>query len=383
MTAHLYDLTAGEAAPWPDGGASDHLRGWLAPFVGRPSHHAITNVHATVGVAVADDRAIPFTVREGVDGRANESYVASPLAHYVGASRAELVAVQPPLPGSTGLDAGLRGLGWILRRAGVDRTLYLNNRLVSTNLHPPLDRSTIERLHRAALERYPRHALAWRSIDGVHSAALMDTLSRLGYRPMFARRIWYQDPADPTVRRKKSFRRDGTLLRRSGYEVVDAQDLPSEAFERMHTLYERLYVTKHTSANPTPTVATWRAWHAAGGLHVRALVRHDALDAVYGFWRVERVVTAPLFGYDTHQPGHVGLYRMLSRAYADEAADHGWKVHASAGVGRFKRHRGAVPTNEVTMVFVRHLPTPTRVAWASLARLANGPGARMVERLES
>lgn len=393
MTAVPYDVTAGHDVPWPDGDDAASVRAWLAPFAGRPSHQAITNVHAHVGVFVVHDTVVPYTVScppsyrvpdaERGPNDHDESYVTSPLAHYVGASRSELAAVTPPVRGAPWIDHTLRWVGSGLRHAGFDRAVYLNNRMVSTNLYPRLSRHAIEDVHDVALQAHPQHALVWRSLDAVRNAGTIEALAALGYVPVFARRIWYQDPASQAVRRKKSFRRDGAVVKRSGYRTLDVAEASGEPFERIRDLYERLYVDKHASANPRPTADTWKAWHRAGALQVRVLTAGDAIDGVYGFWSSNGVVTAPLFGYDTSAPEEVGLYRILSRVYADEARDRGWLVHASAGVGRFKRHRGAVPTHEWNMVFTRHLPSSTRAAWRVVTQLANGPGARIVERIET
>ena len=90
-----------------------------------------------------------------------------------------------------------------------------------------------------------------------------------------------------------------------------------------------------------------------------------------GYFVRNGALTAPLFGYDTRLPQRTALYRMLSVLLIREAAERGVIVHASAGVGPFKKLRGGIPVIEYNAVYHRHLPAHRRRPWSLLKVLSD------------
>jgi len=82
--------------------------------------------------------------------------------------------------------------------------------------------------------------------------------------------------------------------------------------------------------------------------------------------RVDDVLLQPLFGYATNLPQALGLYRLLSTQTALEGIQHHRLIHCSAGVGEFKRLRGAVPAIEYNAVYYHHLPKARQTPWCIL-----------------
>ena len=81
-----------------------------------------------------------------------------------------------------------------------------------------------------------------------------------------------------------------------------------------------------------------------------------------GFFVRNGVMTQPLFGYDTSIPEQ-GLYRLLTLITLREGQQRGLLVHASGGVGKFKKVRGGVSTIEYNAVFMKHLPRRRQRPW--------------------
>ena len=90
-----------------------------------------------------------------------------------------------------------------------------------------------------------------------------------------------------------------------------------------------------------------------------------------GYFVRNGVMTQPFFGYDTRLPQELALYRLLSLKTLLEGEERGLLVHASAGVGPFKRLRGGVATIEYNAVYDRHLPAARRLPWTLLKVLAD------------
>ena len=67
-------------------------------------------------------------------------------------------------------------------------------------------------------------------------------------------------------------------------------------------------------------------------------------------------------------PQKQGLYRILSHVWSELARERGLLINASAGVGAFKKSRGAIPALESNMVYAAHTPGPRR-CWGLLGAL--------------
>jgi hypothetical protein len=88
-----------------------------------------------------------------------------------------------------------------------------------------------------------------------------------------------------------------------------------------------------------------------------------------GFFVRNGVMTQPLFGYDTRLPQAEGLYRLLTLITLQEGLQRNLLVHASGGVGKFKKIRGGKSVIEYNAVFARHLPRKRQMPWKLLKKI--------------
>lgn len=95
------------------------------------------------------------------------------------------------------------------------------------------------------------------------------------------------------------------------------------------------------------------------------------LVGVAGYFVENRVLTTPIFGYDTALPSSLGLYRMLTALMMQEAKKLGCQYHMSSGVGHFKRQRGGVQYLESMAMYTDHLPKFRRWPWRFLGAVFN------------
>ena len=75
------------------------------------------------------------------------------------------------------------------------------------------------------------------------------------------------------------------------------------------------------------------------------------------------MATQPLVGIDTRRPKSDALYRMSMLRALEKTTERGLVLNSSAGAGKFKAARGAVPTPEFNVVVASHLPWWRRLAW--------------------
>ena len=93
--------------------------------------------------------------------------------------------------------------------------------------------------------------------------------------------------------------------------------------------------------------------------------------AVSGSLRRGDVLTPPVVGYDTAKPRSLGLYRVASLLFTEDAKTQGVRLNGSAGAAGFKRLRGARAETEFSAYYVAHLPLVRRAILKLLSDLLN------------
>ena len=186
---------------------------------------------------------------------------------------------------------------------------------------------------------------------------------------VLSRQVWYMQPQQSLQSRQ--IREDRRVLRRHPYQILTGQDLADQDFERAVQLYNQLYITKYSSYNPRFTAEFFKLARHHNLLHFRALRREGRLDGIMGFFIRNGLMTQPVFGYDTTLPQEFGLYRLLTLLTLQEGLLRGLTVHASAGVGRFKKIRGAQSAIEYHAVYDRHLPPNRQRPWKLIKWIAD------------
>ncbi|WP_339845339.1 GNAT family N-acetyltransferase [Paenibacillus sp. FSL W7-1088] len=377
----FYDRNSLEDMDWPNTGDGRYARAYLEPLMLQGTRGFMINVSTNLLIARIDDLVLPLTVNEA---EYENSYVCSPYTHYVRYAKQELILLQKPLL-EKGLSALLSVVGWGMRHSQINKVVHVNNWLFSTNLYPAMSGEQAVCLLAAVKERYPEHAVVFRSLcPGLHSD-LTEELKQAGCQLIPSRQIYLYQPNDPNFGNAKSrwlLKRDYELLAKHGYEFVSEANLTEEDIPRIAELYKLLYLEKYSYNNPQFSEQFIATAKASGALALYGLRKEGRLDAVMGYFCRNGVMTTPLFGYDTALPQSIGLYRMLSACLIRQARENGHLLHESAGAAQFKRNRGAVPNFEYSAVYERHLPMSRRWCWLLLERLLNRMGVPLMRRMK-
>jgi len=367
-------------------------RGWADAFVGELNRigvsDAVENIDAdltTLATARVGVHEVPITIsRPSAGAAARQSYVVSPVSHYVHYAREELGELRSPLVRRLA-SAVLTGLGAVLTRGRADDIVIVGNALVSTNLLPELQVADIRRLTRALVSRHPHAVVAWRSVHG-RGSSTPEALKRAGYQLIPSRSVLFTSTRGTDWMRARDTARDRRLLETSGYQAVAAPIDPdtgrSDAAtrSRIAELYRMLYLEKYSGLNPAYTAEFIGAAQASGMLRFVVLVRDDRIDGVFGYSTGNGLLAAPVLGYDTGLPPGLGLYRMLSYLIARTAHENDADLHGSSGVADFKRNRGAENELEYTAVYTRHLPLGRRLAWRLLRGVVDAIAVPLLRR---
>jgi len=344
---------------WPSTPDGDYARRYLLPMMMNGAQKYIKNVYNTqLMLAKVDDVIIPITTS---DFNPNNTYTVSPYSHYVSYGGYEEVKHLNNPPVEALIKLIMRPVAWYFRHTELDKVVYVNNYLLSTNLYPPVNSDQLSALTEALPKWFPDRVIVFRSVDQKKNPHVYDTLEKNQYEMVLSRQVWYMDSVEASHTRQ--YKEDMRVLRKHGYEVVNGKELSDAELARSLDLYNMLYLEKYSYYNPQFTLEFMKLVRDEEILHLRALKRDGKINAVMGFFIRNGTMTQPLFGYDTTLPQEEGLYRLLTLITLQEGMQRNLLVHASGGVGKFKKVRGGKPVIEYNAVFSKHLPAWRQRPW--------------------
>ncbi len=345
--------------PFPQTADGDYARHYLIPLMSEDPQKYIRNVYNTQLMAVKIDNVIiPITIS---DFHPQNTYTVSPYSHYVSYGGFEEVKhLGNPLAEFL-VKLIMNPVAWYFRYAELDKVVLVNNYLLSTNLYPSVNSDQLSAASEALIRWFPDRAIIFRSVDQKKNPHVYQTLENLGYDLVLSRQVWYMDPVASLKTRQ--CKEDLRVLRKNGYEVVSGKDLSDDELRRAVQLYELLYLQKYSYYNPQFTLDFLKLARDEDILHMYALKKDGQINGIMGFFVRNGAMTQPLFGYDTSLPMEEGLYRLLTLVTLQEGVRRGLLVHASGGVGKFKKVRGGESVTEYNAVYTKHLPRKRQLPW--------------------
>jgi hypothetical protein len=337
----------------------DYARRYLLPMMMDGAQKYISNVHNTqLMLAKVDDVIIPITIS---DFHPDNTYTVSPYSHYVLYGGFEEVKHLNNPPVEALIKLLMHPIAWYFRKADLDKVAYVNNYLLSTNLYPSVNSDQLLALSEALPKWFPDRVIIFRSVDARKNPHIADILKKQEYDLVLSRQVWYMDAQEAS--RTRQYKEDARVLRKHGYEIVDGKNLSDAELARSLDLYNMLYLEKYSYYNPQFTFEFMKLARDNEILHLRALRRDGRINAVMGFFIRNGAMTQPLFGYDTSLPQEEGLYRLLTLITLQEGLQRNLLVHASGGVGKFKKVRGGKSVIEYNAVYHKHLPAWRQMPW--------------------
>jgi hypothetical protein len=343
----------------------------------RPTQPFIANVQTEVDALDVGGVLFPVTIN---DAEPDNAWVCSPLTTYASYAVEEVDRLGHPWV-TAPLRLMARGIGSWLRHARIDRVVAVNNWLVSTNAYPDLQDIALDKVLGVAMERWPTHALWFRSLNSVHHADWLSALSERGYTLVPSRQVYLFEDVTALSRQHADLKRDLALLHRADLDHQLASDFDDDDFRRIAELYEDLYVRKYSGLNPRYDWTLIKAWCRSGLLQMKGIRdEHDVLQGIVGMLRFGNLLTSPVVGYNTMLPAKLGLYRMLAAMVMRQAINDSCLVNLSAGVAHFKRQRGGQPAIEYSAVLSSHLPGRTQRAVKALSAVTRHIGVPIMQR---
>lgn len=350
-------------------------------FVSLWQNHApedlIANLTTKVQRLDIGGQSFPLTLNDG----APTCYLCHPTTGYIDYALDETrnFAAHPSLRAAT--SALIRVAKPLVKAAGLDRQVQLNNWLFSTNPVPDLTEAQATEIRDRLLSDHPTRAILIRSLNKMADAETMEALTSAGFQLLPARQIYIFSDLSPDRRETTNMRRDRKHLAKTPLTRIGNDGFTESDYLDCARLYAALYLHKYTALNPDYTAEYIAQMHRAGLIQLAGFRDETgALVAVTGLFESGRTLTQPIVGYDTSRPMAEGLYRLVMQVARDHAAAKGLFFNCSAGAAGFKRHRGGVSVIEYTAVYTRHLPRHRRFAGALMRGILTKVGIPLLER---
>ena len=341
--------------------AARFVRGFLNAQPGE----LIANSHSDAALLTYGDLRLPVTIE---DGRYGDTYVASPHSAYVLYARDEIGILGLTGFARAGAQLSLGALDRWLRALSINRTVHIDNWMLSTSLHGRWDGTGLAAMRRAVTARFPEHLPMVRCVDPWSCPELVSSLRSDGWSLLPARQIWVTDDLEGRWKPRNHTKSDRRAMRRSGLVVEEIAAMSNSDAERLAELYKQLYLERYSAMNPAYTPAFVKLACESGALRFRVARAGDGMIMASAGMRVAGdLVTVPMLGYDTTRPKSEALYRIASLLSSEWAMERGYRHHGSSGAGEFKSNRGARGQIEYCAVHTGHLPPGRRMGIKLLA----------------
>jgi hypothetical protein len=339
---------------------NDFAATYLEPIINQGSKYFIDNVETQAILLSINDFVFPCGLN---DKEYDSSYVCSIYNALVTYSAEESAKLNNSL-----LEFIIRVVvsaqSMMLKAAKIDKNLFVNNYLLSTNLYPNWSGDGIGCFTSEMNKSYPHHAIIFRSLNEHTNLEQLATFQKEGYQLLPTRQVYIFDEKLKNYNTSRDLKRDRVIRKQSEYTLVEHKNISDVDFPRIIELYNKLYLEKYSQHNPQYTVAMIKHWHENNLLTLVALKSPEGvLDGVVGLFENATTVSAPLVGYDTNLPQELGLYRQLISLVIDYASNNNKILNLSSGASNYKINRGGQPFIEYAAVYTKHLSLPRRVVW--------------------
>jgi hypothetical protein len=348
-----------------------------APFIEGPSNLWISNVDTKMAIEQLGDFKFPITINET---EYESSYVCSPYNALISYSKDEMVKIKNPIVCGV-LLVLINSIGGLLRLNKVNKNYCINNFLLSTNPYPKWDGEGAKEHLQRCIAQYPDHTIMYRSLNHHTNNELIKKLESLGFILAASRQVYIFDNDLKDFINRNNTQNDRRALANSECQLVLHDDITENDYSRIVELYNLLYLEKYSYHNPQFSLKLIMHWHQNRLLTMMGLRdKNGLLQGIVGLFESEKVITAPLVGYNTKLGEKTSLYRILIYLVLDYSNQKKCCLNLSSGASQFKLLRGAQPFIEYTAAYIDHLPFNRKMTWKAVQKLLNGIFVRLLKR---
>lgn len=371
----LYDETNIDCCPWPKNQDGEYGKKYLKPLIAEGVQHYISNVNVSMAVIIVKDYVLPITINQA---HQSDSFICSPYSQYVSCTSVITDRIKNRFLKSS-LKAILKIYSGFMKLGQIDKVIMVNNWLFTTSLHPSIDENTIKLVNDFLKNRFPEHAIVFRSVIEKTCSDCYNALLKNGYHLIANKYVYITDGSNEDVFKTRIFKSDLKFIKESGLKCMSINPMDEVDINSLQKLYNELYIKKHSKHSPEYTSRFLKLSKESGLLNLMAVSEDNQIEGVAGFFCREGQMVSPFFGYDPIK-SEKGLYRYLSVQLLLEAKKNKLLFNQSAGGSFFKSVRRAHGNMEYTAVYEKHLPLARRIPWKVLSILSNTVGQRYMKR---
>ena len=342
----LFDKNSIDHIKWPKSEESSQAQQLPLQLLKNGVEKYITNIQTKFYFLKIDDFIIPITVNEA---EYNNSYLTSNY-YAVKQMRLKMHKLYYPLAAC---------VGYILKKAKVNRVVIVNNWLLSNSLYPKLSNKQLTLMKEFLLKQFPDHMIMMRGLNEAHDLDLLEQLKKEKYYTFYSRKIFHDGPKVKKGKRSNYHRRrDERLMQSEKYEVGTSED-----FQKLIWLYDRVYKDKHTIYSPRYTADYLKHAVETGFLNLVVIKKEGVEVGVFGYSIRNGIMIVPFFGYDISCKKRTEVYRILTTLILKKAAELNVALNDGSGGDQAKKFRGMKAANEYAAIYTHHLPLFRKMFW--------------------
>ena len=347
----LYDKNNIDSLIVPDNKDAKYAYEYLVPMIKNGVKKYIKNIETDLKILKIDDILLPVNINVK---EYENAYTSSLYAHYIAYAKEELWELKNPIAEFI-CKIVLNIFGGCFKLFQINKAVYINNWFLSTNLYLDLTKEQYKRITFFLKEKYPDYAIIFRSVNDNLMKNKISIFKDLGYKMLGSRQVYIFDYGKKSLLKgkdKNKLNKDLKLLQNSEYEVIH---LNISNIKRVLDLYNQLYIDKYSKYNPQFSEDFITLCNNKNLLIFKLLSKNNEINAVLGYYKRNKVMTTPIFGYDMSYTKEEGLYRMLSAQLIFESENNGCTINMSSGASKFKLYRGSVASMEYSAILYSHL----------------------------
>ena len=238
--------------------------------------------------------------------------------------------------------------------------IYINNFLLSTNLYPDFSQKHIDEIKDFLIEKYPDHALIFRSINTQNDTLLWYFTD---WKHIASRQVFISTQDDTKAYfQHRNLKNDKRVFEKSGYEFVVKKEYSQEELKEIVNAYNYLYLERYTNLNPQFSVRYLENITKEDIFTLWVLKKNGQIDACLGYYGFWEECTTPIFWYNSFDK-RKSLYSQISYQLIKTSLEKYQILNQSSWAGWFKMCRGAKKYLEYMMVYSSHLPKKKQRFW--------------------
>lgn len=368
-TLTLFSASDIEQIHWPSTELGHYHKNLLLPLMKHGLNHYIDNIQAVINILAIDDQLLPLTIVDTFSEQ--QAYTCSVYGHYIGQGLKSLSLIENPLFRRLARH-GLKGLGKLMRWGQIHKTVYINHWPFSTDLHSQkLTEEQVQQIVDFLQQRFPHHALVWRSIDRQTNPLLFQNMQKSRCHLIASRQIFLTDTNQTELFETRIIKSDMRLWQKFAHHLVEPQELDSSEIEQICHIYHTWIIEHHSALNPQFNAHFIKLLLEKKLLHFKLYVENGQIEGFIGYIHKGDLFHCPFIGFNKNHHDHQRIYRLLSTLLLQEAAKEKRLFHQSAGASFYKKVRRAQAEQEYFAIFTRHLSWRKRISWHTLKLVMN------------